>query len=98
MALGKRKPQQNELFIPAAKLVTGPGHPFYSKLNAVLAAAGFDEFVEQLCAPYYKEGGLSVTLKAWTVSAALPGAAPIVWACGRFWASRSRRKPRCMFR
>jgi transposase len=57
MAIGKRKPQQNELFIPTAKLATGPGHPFYSKLNAVLAAAGFDEFVEKLCAPYYKEGG-----------------------------------------
>ena len=35
----------------------GPGHPFYTKLNAVLAEAGFDEFVEKLCAPYYKEGG-----------------------------------------
>ena len=57
MALGKRKPQQEELFIPTAKLATGPGHPFYSKLNAVLADAGFDEFVERLCAPYYKEGG-----------------------------------------
>jgi transposase len=57
MALGKRKPQQDELFIPTAKLATGPGHPFYSKLNAVLADAGFDEFVENLCAPYYKEGG-----------------------------------------
>jgi transposase len=57
MALGKRKPQQNELFIPTAKLATGPGHPFYTKLNEVLAEAGFDEFVERLCAPYYKEGG-----------------------------------------
>ncbi len=57
MALGKRKPKQDELFIPTAKLATGPGHPFYTKLNEVLAEAGFDEFVEQLCAPYYKEGG-----------------------------------------
>ena len=57
MALGKRKPKQDELFIPTAKLATGPGHPFYAKLNAVLADAGFDEFVEALCAPYYKEGG-----------------------------------------
>ena len=38
-------------------MATGPGHPFYTKLNAVLAEAGFDEFVEKLCAPYYKEGG-----------------------------------------
>jgi transposase len=57
MAIGKRKSRQDELFIPTAKLATGPGHPFYSKLNEVLAAAGFDEFVEKLCARYYKEGG-----------------------------------------
>jgi transposase len=57
MALGKRKPKQDELFIPTAKLATGPGHPFYAKLNEVLAAAGFDAFVEKLCAPFYKEGG-----------------------------------------
>jgi transposase len=57
MALGKRKPKQDELFIATAKLVTGPGHPFYTKLNEVLAGARFDEFVEKLCAPYYKEGG-----------------------------------------
>jgi transposase len=57
MALGKRKSKQEELFIPTAKLVAGPGHPFYAKLNEVLGQAGFDEFVEKLCAPYYKEGG-----------------------------------------
>jgi transposase len=38
-------------------LATGPGHPFFAKLNQVLADAGFDAFVEKLCAPYYKEGG-----------------------------------------
>lgn len=57
MALGKRKPKQDELFIATAKVASGPGHPFYSKLNQVLAEAGFDEFVEELCATYYKEGG-----------------------------------------
>jgi transposase len=57
MALGKRKPKQDELFIPTAKLMTGPGHPFYAKLNEVLAAAGFDAFAEKLCAPFYKDGG-----------------------------------------
>jgi transposase len=57
MALGKRKPRQEELFIATAKVVTGPGHPFYAKLNEVLAEAGFDEFVERLCRPFYKEGG-----------------------------------------
>jgi len=57
MALGKRKIQQSELFIPTAQLVQGPGHPFYSKLNAVLATIEFDDFTERLCAPYYKDGG-----------------------------------------
>jgi transposase len=57
MALGKRTPRQDDLFIPTTRLVTGPGHPFYTKLNEVLAEATFDEFVEKLCAPYYKEGG-----------------------------------------
>jgi transposase len=57
MALGKRIPKQSELFVPVAQLPRSPAHPFYSKLNAVLHEAGFDAFVEQLCEPYYKEGG-----------------------------------------
>jgi transposase len=57
MAIGRRRPRQDELFIPTAKLATGPGHPFYTKLNLVLDEAGFDEFVEKLCQPHYKEGG-----------------------------------------
>jgi len=57
MALGRRKTKQAELFIPTAELAKGPGHPFYTTLNAVLAQAGFDEFVEKLCAAHYKEGG-----------------------------------------
>ena len=57
MAIGRRTPKQDELFIPTAQVATGPGHPFYTKLNAVLAEAGFDQFVETLCQPHYKEGG-----------------------------------------
>ena len=57
MALGRRKPKQDELFIPTTKLAVGPGHPFYTKLNEVLAQADFDPFVEGLCAKYYKKGG-----------------------------------------
>jgi len=57
MALGKRKPKQDELFIATNQLAASPGHPFYTKLNAVLAQADFDDFTEKLCAPYYKEGG-----------------------------------------
>lgn len=57
MALGKRRDEQVELFVPTAKIVQGPGHPFYAKLNEVLRLGGFDTFVEELCAPFYKEGG-----------------------------------------
>src|SRR6185295_17927438 len=57
MALGKRKVTQAELFLPTNQVAKGPGHPFYTKLNDVLADAGFDSFVENLCEPYYKEGG-----------------------------------------
>ena len=57
MALGKRTAKQDELFIPIVNLVTGSGHPFYTKVNEVLAEVGFDPFVEKLCAPYYKDGG-----------------------------------------
>ncbi len=57
MSLGKRQTKQEELFIPMADLAKGPGHPFYTKLNEVLGSAGFDEFMEELCAQYYKQGG-----------------------------------------
>ena len=57
MAIGRRAPKQDEMFILTAKVASGPGHPFYTKLNAVLAESALDAFVEKLCAPYYKEGG-----------------------------------------
>ena len=53
MAMGKRQPKQAALFIPAAALPDAPGHPFYRRLNALLAESGFDRFVEDLCLPYY---------------------------------------------
>lgn len=57
MSMSQRKPKQAELFVATADLAKGSGHPFYTKLNEVLAAAGFDARVEALCAPFYKEGG-----------------------------------------
>ncbi|MCC7374840.1 MAG: transposase [Verrucomicrobiales bacterium] len=59
MALGQRSRQQRqvELFVPTQSIAQGPGHPFYTKLNEVLSAAGFDAFVEEQCAPFYKSGG-----------------------------------------
>jgi IS5 family transposase len=55
MALGKRKPQQRELWVATTDLPKSPGHPFYQKLNELLAGASFDAWLEKLCAPYYAE-------------------------------------------
>ena len=57
MALGRRKEKQSELFVASNRIARGPAHPFYSKLNDVLDEGGFDEYVEELCQPYYKRGG-----------------------------------------
>ena len=59
MVLGKKKVRQEELFVAAAALRKGPGHPFCTRLNAGLAGAGFDGFVETLCGPHAREGGRS---------------------------------------
>ena len=62
MAMGKRKgSQQQQIFVDAAGL-RSPGHPFYRRLNAVLAEHGFDDFVEQLCQKFYdpKQGRPSI--------------------------------------
>ena len=57
MALGKRKTeQQQELFVPADCLPRSPGHVFYKKLNELLAEAGFDPWVEEVCATFYADG------------------------------------------
>ena len=53
MALGKRKNEQQSVWIATTDLPKSPGHPFYKKLNKLLAKAGFDEWLEKLCAPYY---------------------------------------------
>jgi transposase len=53
MALGKRKREQQGLWVASTDLPKSPGHPFYLKLNQLLADAKFDEWVEKLCQPYY---------------------------------------------
>ena len=56
MALGKKKRNmQNDLFIPAVNLPEAPGHPFYKKLNAILAKTEFDRHIEELARPYYHD-------------------------------------------
>jgi transposase len=56
MAMGKRQPHpQQPLFVPAASLPQSPAHPFYAKLNEVLAGWKFDAFVEERCARFYAD-------------------------------------------
>jgi len=56
MAMGKREAErQADLWIVAAELPQGPGHPFYRRLNDLLAAHGFDAFVEGLCRKFYHD-------------------------------------------
>src|SRR5436190_3932331 len=54
MAMGTRKKRQRqENLWYGGELATGPGHPFYTRLNEVFDAAGFDSFCETKCAGFY---------------------------------------------
>ena len=57
MAMGRRKNRTRtpELWIAANELPRTGGHPLYLRLNQVLDAHAFDEFVEAQCAPFYAE-------------------------------------------
>src|SRR6202162_5142996 len=55
MAMGTRKQRekQEDLWVAHTELASAPGHPFYQRLNELLEAEGFDEFVEGRCAKFY---------------------------------------------
>lgn len=54
MAMGKRASEQQEQFwIATGDMPQAPGHPFYRKLNDLLAEHEFDPFVEGLCEQFY---------------------------------------------
>ena len=54
MGMGRRREErQQELWIATGSLPETPQHVFYEKLNKLLAEAGFDAFVEELCTPFY---------------------------------------------
>jgi len=55
MALGRRRREEQELWVSTTDLPKSPGHVFYQKLNRLLADAGFDPFLEELCRPFYAE-------------------------------------------
>jgi transposase len=43
------------MWMSTVTMPRSPGHVFYEKLNAVLAAGGFDPYVEEVCAPHYAD-------------------------------------------
>jgi len=55
MAMGNRRQKQEALFITTKGLAHSPGHPFYRKLNQLLAEANFDRWIERRCQHYYEQ-------------------------------------------
>src|SRR5688572_23923080 len=54
MAMGKRRAtRQTAIWIATSDLPTPAAHPFYQRLNALLAKAEFDAFVEGRCVGFY---------------------------------------------
>jgi transposase len=53
MAMARQRDRQSEMLLSWDELPKSPGHVFYARLQAVLLEAGFDDFVEHLCKPYY---------------------------------------------
>jgi transposase len=56
MAMSRRTSEvQGDLWIAVQEIVRSPGHPFYERLNALLAETGFDRLVEDRCQKFYAE-------------------------------------------
>jgi transposase len=57
MALRRRGPSQEGMWLASTRVAAAPGHRFYEKLNELLKKHEFDRQVEDLCVPFYKEEG-----------------------------------------
>jgi transposase len=53
MAFGRQRDRQAEMLVTWSDLPRSPGHVFYDRVQAILIEAGFDRFVEGLCASHY---------------------------------------------
>jgi len=53
MAMGTRREHQEGLWIPSCTLARSASHPFYERLNQLLAKHDFDRFVEGICQRFY---------------------------------------------
>ena len=49
----RKKRERQEALWYGSELPSAPGHPFYSRLNAVLEKGDFDRFCEKSCAGFY---------------------------------------------
>jgi transposase len=56
MAMGQRtREEQPAMWVAVSDLPRTVSHPFYEKVNGLLADHGFDDFVETQCRPFYAE-------------------------------------------
>ena len=74
---------QQSMWVATADLPQGAGHPFYERLNQVLNAAGFDAFVEKLCAGSMHGWGGQVWRRGATFGCCW-------WATSRAWIRSGR--------
>ena len=55
MAMGTRTSEQPPLWVATSDVPKSSGHPFYTRVNALLDAHDFDSCVEDLCRPFYAD-------------------------------------------
>jgi transposase len=56
MAMGKReRDRQPTMWVATTDLPTAASHPFYARLNRMLADQGFDDFTETACQSFYSD-------------------------------------------
>jgi transposase len=53
MAMGKRKPKQQPMFMAASQIVKPASHPFYTKVSEILDKNKVDRRLEYLCKRFY---------------------------------------------
>jgi transposase len=53
MAMGTRREHQEEMWIPSCTIARPKSHPFYTRVNRLLAQHNFDRFVENECQRFY---------------------------------------------
>jgi transposase len=54
MAMGKRKPKQQDMWVSTGEIPKAASHPFYAKVNEVLERHKIDQRLEHPCRRFYK--------------------------------------------